>query len=345
MPPVYFTGRFSARLSGMDIHLFRSSERENYDAFVAAHPHGGVEQSWAFGELQTRIPGRPKFYALGVMDGDKIIASLLLIRQQMSRSKTWLWCPRGPLLPEDGGEEAWAILRRSVQALAKEFGDVFVRIEPGVPREERFVPNGKRSKTRYLPGDTLILDLSLSEADLLAQMTQKGRYNIKQAAKEAVTVREAGLKGLSAFYEILKDTADRDGFALHKKDFYEDFLKLLDGKLYVAYKDDEPVGGLLLASFGETATYYFGASSSAHRESKAPYLLQWTAIQDAKQAGMKVYDFLGIAPEGDNKHELAGVTQFKTRFGGKRVAYHDAQVFVYRPLWWLAYLLAKRFKR
>jgi lipid II:glycine glycyltransferase (peptidoglycan interpeptide bridge formation enzyme) len=73
---------------------------------------------------------------------------------------------------------------------------------------------------------------------------------------------------------------------------------------------------------GETS-YHHGAST--HRFSKIPasYLLQWTAIQDAIVRGDRVYNFWGIAPGGDSNtpivknHPFAGVTLFKTGFGGK----------------------------
>lgn len=344
MGQVYFIGRFSARLGGMDIRIIRSEGRGSWDAFVAAHPYGGVEQSWAWGELQTRIPGRPAFYVLGAYEGAILLGGTLVIRQEMGRGKAWLWCPRGPLLPTDGAVEVWESLLKAVKELAKKHGDVFMRIEPGVPVDEAFVAKGKLAENRYFPEHTLTLDLTLSEEDLLGQMTQKGRYNIKQAEKQGVTVREVGEDGVDDFYKLLADTADRDAFAVHKAHFYGDFLKSLNGNLYLAQQNGEVVAGMLVTTFGETATYYFGASSSAHRESKAPYLLQWTAIRDAKRAGMKVYDFLGIAPEGDEKHAWAGVTQFKTRFGGKRVSYHSAQVFVFRTIWWALYRLAKWFK-
>lgn len=339
----------------METRIIRSEEVATWDKLVAVHPHGGVEQSWAWGELQTRIPGRPAFYAVGVFDGAVLVGGALVIRQQMSRGKTWLWCPRGPLLPRVGAAEVWDALVKAIKLLAKKHGDVFVRFEPGVPVEEAFVEAGRATENRYFPEHTLVLDLTLSEEDLLAQMTQKGRYNIKQAEKQGVVVSyvERGegeqeqtrlRRAVDDFYKLLADTADRDAFAVHKAHFYEDFLKSLGGKLYLAQQDGEVVAGMLVTNFGETATYYFGASSSSHRDSKAPYLLQWTAIRDAKRAGMKVYDFLGIAPEGDEKHAWAGVTQFKTRFGGKRVSYHAALVFVFRPIWWILYRLAKRLR-
>jgi lipid II:glycine glycyltransferase (peptidoglycan interpeptide bridge formation enzyme) len=52
---------------------------------------------------------------------------------------------------------------------------------------------------------------------------------------------------------------------------------------------------------------------------------------------------LGIAPADQPKHSLAGVTQFKTRFGGERIHYHGAQLMVIRPFWWGVYRVAKKF--
>lgn len=325
----------------MNYGVYRAEDARAFNKMVLEHPYGGVEQCYEWGELQTRIPGRPAFFTLGVSAEKKLVGGMLLIRQEMGGGKSWLWCPRGPLLPKEGSEEAWNGLLKAARQIAREGGDVFMRVEPGVPVEEGFPLEGSYTATRYFPEHTLVLDLSLSEKDLLAQMTQKGRYHIKQAEKQGVAVEEVGETGVDDFYKLLADTADRDAFSVHKGHFYEDFLKSLKGKLYLARQDKEVVAGMLVTYFGETATYYFGASSSAHRDSKAPYLLQWTAIQDAKKAGMKIYDFLGIAPEGDIEHPWAGVTQFKTRFGGKRVSYHSSKVFVFRPLWWLLYRAAK----
>jgi len=348
MSSVYFAFDFSARLRRMDIRLIKIGEKEEWDKMVEAHPHGGVEQSWGWGELQTRIPGRPAFFVLGVFeegaDGDASASpsgGAMLVRQVMGFGKTWLWCPRGPLLPAEGARAAWDGLLAAVKVLAKEGGDVFLRIEPSVPIEEDFVVEGETAKEHYLPTDTLVLDLSLSEGEILGQMSQNGRANIKRAEKSGVLIKKAGVESLPLFYALLADTADRDAFSVHGEGFYKDFLR--QAHFYLAFLNDVAVAGILVTYFGRIATYYFGASSSAHRESRASYLLQWTAIQEAKKTGMQTYDFLGIAPEGTAGHPLEGVTHFKTRFGGKRISYHPAQVFVFRPVWWRLYRLAKLF--
>lgn len=329
----------------MQVRFLKPEEADELDEFVAKHPFGSVEQSWSWGVLQTSIPGRNSFYVLAVVAGKKerIVASMLLVRQHMGFGKHWLWCPRGPLLPEDDASGAWKMLKGAAKALALKDGDVFMRIEPGVPVEENFEPAGKRSKSSYLPEHSLVLNLKVSGESILKQMKQKGRYNIKQAHKTGVYVRRGGPEDIDDFYEILSETAVRDGFHVHERDFYKLMMEELEGQvnLYLAYVDHELLGGILVTHFGKTATYYFGASSNKYRQKMAPYALQWFAIQEAKKAGMERYDFLGVAPEGDDCDRLAGVTQFKTRFGGERLQYHKARVFVYRRPWWWLYRLAK----
>ena len=60
-------------------------------------------------------------------------------------------------------------------------------------------------------------------------------------------------------------------------------------------------------------------------------------IQYAGETGRKVYDFLGVAPEDKKKHHLAGVTYFKSRFGGEVVKFPNGCILVlswkYYPSW------------
>lgn len=327
----------------MRIQLLQADQEGSLTNFVEKHPQGSIEQTWGWGILQTGIPGRDSFFVLGVFEGEVLCASMLVIRQSMGLGKTWLWCPGGPLLPVKDTEKAWGILMQELKVRAKKAGDVFLRIEPWAPAGSSFNFGGKVSTGSYLPRNSLVLDLSLPEEALLQQMTQKGRYNIKLAAREGVYVRNSDSEEIRDFYELLKETAKRDGFSLHKISFYQNFVDMLGENSFMltARVDGVLVGGILGSQFGQTVTYYFGASSGKHRQKMAPYALQWWAIRDAKVRGFKRYDFLGIAPEGDLKHPLSGVTQFKTRFGGDRINYEPAQVFVFRNVWWWIYRVGK----
>lgn len=334
---------FSAIMSRMNIRFLKPEDVEALNALVAAHPYGSVEQSWEWGVLQTTIPGRDAFFVFGVFDGNSLVGSMLLIRQHMGMGKTWLWSPRGPLLPAKEAGIAWELLRESCLELAMKDGDVFMRIEPGAKNDDEFPVDGYVGKESYMPQNTLRLNLGVNLDSIREQMTQKGRYNLKKASKAGVYVQRSEGVYLDEFFEILGETAMRDGFHVHDIGFYKRFFEILEDKalLYVAHLEKDFVGAILVTHFGNTATYYFGASADAHRKSRAAYALQWFAIQAAKDAGMKYYDFLGIAPEGVDKHVLSGVTQFKTRFGGQRIAYQRPRELVYRRGWWLLRKLLK----
>lgn len=329
----------------MQTRLIKKSEWPQLEAFVSGHGFGRIEQTHHWAELQKVLGGRDEWFAVGTFDEGSLVASALCVRQNMGRGKTWLWCPGGPLLPGDAAEDRWRALLNVIEEEARRAGDVFLRVEPNMHDDEAVDLGGQAAHTSYLPRHSLVLDLGKSPEEILAQMTQKGRYNIRKASKAGVIVTEGGLEDLPAVYEVLVETAARDGFHVHPQHYYSAFLENVPGThLYVAHSEGEVVGALFATQFGGHAVYYYGASANVHRKKMAPYALQWHAIQSAVEAGCSQYDFLGIAPKDAPKHKLAGVTQFKTRFGGQRVNYLEARTFVFRWGWWGLYRLVKFLK-
>ena len=81
----------------------------------------------------------------------------------------------------------------------------------------------------------------------------------------------------------------------------------------------------------ETATYYYGASSSNRdiRRDMATYVLQWDAIREGIERWCAEYDFLGISE--DWKWKLAGVTEFKLRFNPIKRKLPAEIIIVYKP--------------
>jgi lipid II:glycine glycyltransferase (peptidoglycan interpeptide bridge formation enzyme) len=96
------------------------------------------------------------------------------------------------------------------------------------------------------------------------------------------------------------------------------FAPLNQAFVYVARYQGEPVAASVHMSYAGITSYHHGASTHRHAKVPASYLLQWTAIQDAVKRGDDIYNFWGIAPpDADARHPFAGVTTFKTGFGGK----------------------------
>ena len=93
----------------------------------------------------------------------------------------------------------------------------------------------------------------------------------------------------------------------------------------------------LVNFYGDTATYLHGSSSSKNRQVMAPHLLQWEQIKEAKNRGMKYYDFWGF-----DEDKWPGVSRFKKGFGGEIVEYAGAYDLIWNKLWYQLYNLAKK---
>lgn len=265
---------------------------------------------------------------------------------------SWIWVPYGPV-----GEDSSEIngILEELGEIAREERAIFARIEPPHGFSADSIAQKwpvSHTNKRFTPEHTLILDLDKSEQEILAQMKPKGRYNINIAKKHAVEVKvfknlkDVPLHDFGAFYNILEKTSQRDSFGIHPKYFYENLLKTLAPQnscsLFLAYRNEKVIAGIITVYYRDTATYYFGASDREYGNIMAPYLLQWEAICDAKKHGFKHYDFLGIAPSEAKNHPWAGVTDFKKKFGGREVKYPTAFDIIYRPF---VYKLMKVLKR
>lgn len=177
------------------------------------------------------------------------------------------------------------------------------------------------------PPDTVLVDLTATEDEILGRMKSKWRYNIRLAEKKGVEVRRGAAKDIEIFYDLYKTTSRRDGIAIHNKEYYLDLLERGQSvaskdtrvDLYIASYQGEPLAAIITLFAGVEAVYLYGASSNSHRNLMPAYLLQWVAIKDARAAGCKVYDMYGIPPTDDEGHPMHGLYRFKTGFGGKIV--------------------------
>jgi lipid II:glycine glycyltransferase (peptidoglycan interpeptide bridge formation enzyme) len=199
-----------------------------------------------------------------------------------------------------------------------------------------------RSRTqlkKFLTPHTRVLDLSLSEDEILSQMHEKWRYNIRLAAKRGVEVERvaATVENIDIWMGLLMDTLSRDGFAGNSRHYYESFIQNLAKTdqwwLYFAWFEGRVIAGGIFVFTLSRAIYYYGASSSTpdDRKQMAPYLLQWTAICDAKNKQIPLYDFLGVADPADPDDSLRWVTEFKEKFGGVRISLPPKVLY---PLSW-----------
>lgn len=205
----------------------------------------------------------------------------------------------------------------------------------------------RRAAADVQPPDTVLLDIGRSEADILAGMKPKWRYNIRLAEKKGVIVSEARALGgaetaspegtadwrpaLHEFYRLYRETSARDHIALHPESYYEKLFETAaaykagggparpDMRIWTASNEGDILASIITIFWGKQAVYLYGASCNLKRNLMPAYALQWAAIRAAKAAGCVIYDFYGIPPTSDPKHPMAGLYLFKTGFGGQNI--------------------------
>lgn len=229
--------------------------------------------------------------------------------------------------------------KESLEELCREENCLFLQIET---IDYSLSPSGGKSPKgdrgikyykKFIPPYTALIDLTQNEEDILAAMKPKGRYNIKLARKKGVEVRkvEKTDENTQIFHALMSETTSRDNFAGNTLAYYKIFLESLkNADLYFAYHEDDVIAAGIFVRQENVMTYYYGASSSKKRNLMAPYLLQWTAIEDAKKDGCKVYDFLWVAGDDEKNSSLAGVTDFKMKLSPQKTYVSWACIFIHK---------------
>lgn len=249
-----------------------------------------------------------------------------------------------------------------VKEIAKKENAIFLKIEPrsfdlftfgGQARDNLFGLKkfGFRKSNNIQPLQTIILDITKTEEELLNQMHQKTRYNIQLAQKRGVKIRnlKSEIKNFEEFWKLMTKTSKRDGFRAYPKEYYQKMLEIPGTELFVAelplihqsLTDKLGTSRVIAANivfFCENqAIYLHGASDYEYRNLMAPHLLQWEQIKEAKRRNCVEYDFWGI-----NETKWPGVTRFKRGFGGKEIACPGAYDLVFKPFWYRVYKILKK---
>jgi lipid II:glycine glycyltransferase (peptidoglycan interpeptide bridge formation enzyme) len=199
------------------------------------------------------------------------------------------------------------------------------------------------------PGSTILLNISKPEADLLAGMHPKTRYNIKVAQKHGVEIRpltQPDDQHLAA--HMMRNTLIRRKLVSPPQEYYFKLMghfsngTTLSTHTYGAYYNNDLVACALAVDFNQTRTYLFGGSSTAHKNVMAPYVLHWTIIKDAKNNNLHLYDWFGA--EG-SVSDGSGFARFKQSFGGETIQYAEASDIIFKPLAYRAYQTTRHLNR
>lgn len=326
---------------------------------LATFPSPPILQTWQWGEVKQHY-GWQAEHLFWKNDQNQITAlALVLIRTLSWRgvNPDWkvIYIPRGPIVRDWSDSKTRIEVIRDIQAFARQKKAIFVKMDPelevarGVPGEVSFQENPpapfilseiKELGWQFSPEqiqfrNTVVLDLSPSENDLLARMKQKTRYNIRLAGRQGVSVRVGTSSDFDLLYQMYADTSLRDGFVIRERAYYfhvwDTFLRAGMALPLISEVDGNPIAGLWLFKFAGKAWFLYGMSTDSHREKMPSYKLQWEAIRAAKSAGCMSYDLWGAPDQFNQQDKLWGVYKFKDGFGGQVIQYLGAWDFPVRP--------------
>ena len=313
---------------------------------AAVRAGGHLLQSWQWGELKHRHGWEVERVRVETPHGRGLAQVLFRHRGPVSQA----YVPRGPVLEGDRGA-VFPVLVDALDARCRDHRALSLIVEsngslglPGTYRDAGFV----RGPEHYQPSRTVKVPLLDDEA-LLGQMHQKTRYNVRLAQRRGVTVEKAegGGASLDVFYDLLRDTSERNEFGIHDRAYYDDFLQLFGDAavLLFARIDGVVAAAVMSARFGSEAVYMYGGSSTKHRAHGAAFLLQFEAMRWAREAGCNTYDLWGIPSQdpaasseevdrvaGTSGDDWRGLYIFKVRFGGEIVGYPPSLERRYRPV-------------
>ena len=244
------------------------------------------------------------------------------------------FAPRGPVVTEHAMEHLPELMKFLCTSLRDQChwsrSSLFLRVEPVLHAQlvQGALPLDLRRTHSMSPSATMRLNLQQTEEELLTAMHPKTRYNIRVAERHGVTVRESvTTEDVDHFLRLTQETAQRDGIHTHTDSYLRATIDTLSKQGMARLRLAEHGGQVLAANieitYGDTATYLHGASSSSSRNVMAPILLQWEAIKQARTSGYRWYDFYGVNPVSKTnfyyKPSWEGITRFKQGFGGEQI--------------------------
>lgn len=260
------------------------------------------------------------------------------------------------------GEMPTKEMIEELKQIGKENNCIFIQLEPNVvggagkrqdPEQLGLRPAAHPLFTQY----SFVLDLTKSEDELLKNMSQKTRYNIKVAQKHGVEVIEDNSdKAFREYLRLTQQTTERQKFFAHTQDYHKKMWEVLRTTDNRQLTTDNLIAHLLLAKYrgqtlvawilftlGDTLYYPYGASSNKHRETMASNLMMWEAIKFGKKLGLSKFDMWGaLGPNPDPKDPWYGFHKFKQGYGGELVEFVGSYDLVINPVLYELYKVADK---
>jgi hypothetical protein len=179
---------------------------------------------------------------------------------------------------------------------------------------------------------SLRLDLGQTSDRLLGSFRKATRYEIRRSEREEVEIRmtDADRDEREEWLRMYLDMAQEKQFEADQAGHTRQVLDWLAGEpqrggLFLAKKNGKMLGGILVIRCAARCWYLLGATCKDSKFSVG-HLLQWKAIQWAREHQCREYDFGGY-----QEAATTGPAFFKSGFGGRVVHFPPSHRYVLSP--------------
>ena len=259
-----------------------------------------IEQSAAWDAFEERY-GRSTFGRFAFSKGGKRLALISLVEHEI-RGVKFLWAKKGPLWLRSQSADNEAALRAALKAEIHKLDPkvAFIRLHA-----KYSAPDLHDLLTTLTYDRTVVIDTCGGDPEkILAAMPNDGRRAVRRAMSrmekagaKAVDLTGIALADFAPLYEVLRETAQRNGFSIHPMEVYWNMLDALGpehARLFGVEHDGAIVAWVLVLVNDGQACQYYGAHSHAAREVLASQFLDFWSAKVMGEEGVAGLDLMGV---------------------------------------------------
>lgn len=274
-----------------------------------------IEQLPVWQDYEGTIPGRSPWGFAVVCEGDEALAFVSFVQYE-THGYRYLRAHHGPVWTVEPTRELEAEALRELAAFVRgrDRRQVFMRL--AVAHE---LPSTSPCLSTLPYDTTVVIDVTGGDEAILSRMKQRGRRDVRKALRECTLSfsdeTERAVESFDEYYEVMVETAARDGFTPAPAEDYRNMLRILGRdhcRLFAGRDGDQVITWTIATISGAHATRYYGASRSGAARNLATDRLIYFECCELGRLGITEYDQMGIGSEF--QPATMGLNTFKTKF-------------------------------
>ena len=230
---------------------------QQHDEFVKHSPYCNLLQSSNWGKVKDNW----KYKIIGVLEGNELVASSMVLIKPLPLSFSMFYIPRGPVL-DFKNEELVSFYFKALKKFAKKYHCLFVTFDPAVCCNQYQLADANEqhlegtdafirtltSNGAIFKGFTKSLDATIQPRyhayvhvaeDFLGTVTKSCKKALNTVTKKGVEVKPYHMEGLHDFAAVMHCTEKRKGIHLRDEEYFSKIMSTYgdDAVIYLATLD------------------------------------------------------------------------------------------------------------